>query len=257
MTTFDEDISFYSNEQIYGLDESIPEFKYYYENGELQSYLYKGIFYTGTWPEYWAKFQYEHRVGPAHCRRCVINGSKRGVMVGPCVKCAPHYDNYELGSGFDNFGKEPPINIDGKLVPSVFDLHMKYVNLLSIGRNVEPILLNKILESACNELQYKLFEKHENEVEAIQGLMRFIKSFKNMNDIFKKINSALLIPESKMYNQNWAGTDWEWLTGQMIYDESTKWTFTDEELASIRESQENIRTLVAGSNIKNVDNIEK
>ena len=245
-----DEVPFYINEQINGVDESIPEFKFYYKDGQLSCYLFKGIFYTGTWPEYWAKFQYNSGVlfgtGPAHCRRCIINGSKRGVMVGPCVKCAPQYD-YELGSGFERFGKEATLIIDGKLVPSVNDLHMKYVDLSTIGRPIEPILLDESLELACNELRDKLFKIHGSTVderEAIEGLMRFIKSFNNPREIREKIDSALLIPDSKMYNQNWAGTDWDWFTGQLNKDELYAYLFTEEECESIRISQERVRELV-------------
>jgi len=92
MSHFNDEASFYINEQIYGVDESIPEFKYYYKNGLLQCYEYKGIFYIGTWLEHWAKFQYEfgemNEAGPAHCRKCTLFGSKGGVMIGPCIDCA-------------------------------------------------------------------------------------------------------------------------------------------------------------------------
>jgi len=259
MSYFNEEAPFYINERMNGVDESIPEFKYYYKNGQIQSYLYKGIFYTGTWPEYWAKFMYEYgemnEAGPPHCRKCVMCGSKGGVMIGPCIDCACCYNDFELGPGFNNFRKEATIIIEGKPVPSVYELHMKYVDISTIGRPVE-LVLEESLELACNELKDKLFDKHGSsvdEIEAIESLIRFIKSFENPEEIRKKIDSALLIPDSKMYNQNWAGTDWEWFTGQLNRDESKSWTFTDEELTSVHEAQEIIRNLVASNNNKNVD----
>lgn len=238
MTHFDDNISFYMNEQMYGEDETEPEFKYFYVNGQLQCYLYKGIFYTGTWLEHWAKFQYNYGVlfstGPAHCRRCVINGSKNGVMIGPCLACAPRYNDYELGPGFNNFRKEAIIIIEGVLVPSVYDLHMKNVDLSTIGRPLETVLLDESLELLCSELQDKLFEKHDSSVdkhEAIKGLMRFIKSFNNIDEIRKKIDIAILIPDSEIYNKNWAKTDWDLLTFQVknnIYiDQDVEFFFED------------------------------
>uniref|UniRef100_A0A6C0EW03 Uncharacterized protein n=1 Tax=viral metagenome TaxID=1070528 RepID=A0A6C0EW03_9ZZZZ len=128
---------------------------------------------------------------------------------------------------------------------------MKYVNLSTIGQPVEPVL-DESLELACNELQCQLFEKHGSsvdEIEAIEGFMRFIKSFNNPQEIYKKIDSALLIPDSKMYNQNWAEKDWEWFTGQLNQrDEASAWTFTEEEREYIRQSQKRVRELVANSN---------
>ena len=244
MSHFAEHTSFYINEQILGVDESIPEFKYYYKNGLLQCYSYKGIAYIGTWPEYWVKFMYEYgemnETGPTHCRKCVMFGSKRGLMIGPCIDCAPHYNDYELGPGFNKFRQEASVIVDGKPVPIVYELHMKYVDPSTIGRSVEPEL-DESLVLECNELQYKLEEKHGSSVdeqEAIESLIRFIKSFENPEEIRKKIVGALLIPDSKMYNQNWAGKDWDWFTGEINqYDEISHFTFTDEERESIRVSK--------------------
>jgi len=234
-----------------GVDESIPEFKYYYKNGLIQSYLYKGIFYIGTWSEFWAKFQYEYGemldTGPAHCRMCCMAGSKGGVMIAPCINCAPRYNDYELGPGFNNFRKEASVVINGNPVRSVYDLHMKYVDISTIGRPVE-LVLEESLELECNVLKYKLFEIHGSsvdEIEAIESLIRFIKSFENPEEICKKIDGALLIPDSKMYNQNWAGKDWDWFTGEYKqYDEISHATFTEEERESIRVSKARILELV-------------
>ena len=82
---------------------------------------------------------------------------------------------------------------------------------------------------------------------AIEGLMRFIKSFTNPEEMRQKINTALLIPYSKMYNQNWAGTDWDWFTGQLKKNERDGWSFTDEERESIRISRETSRNMVEAS----------
>ena len=264
MSQFNYEASFYINEQMNGVDESIPEFKYYYKNGLLQCYLYKGIAYIGTWLEYWAKFQYEHGemfgTGPAHCHMCCMAGSKGGVMIAPCIDCAPRYNDYELGPGFNKFRKEASVVIDGKPVPSVYELHMKYVDPSTIGRPVEPEL-DESLVLECNELQYQLVEKHGSSVderEAIEGLMRFIKSFENPEEIRKKLVGALLIPDSKMYNQNWAGTDWDWFTGEINqYDEISHATFTEEERESIRVYKARVLEVVAeyklSSNVNNVD----
>ena len=251
MSQFNDEASFYINEQMNGVDESIPEFKYYYKNGQLQCYKYKGIFYIGTWLEYWAKFMYEYgemnETGPAHCRMCCMTGSKGGVMIAPCIDCAPRYNDYELGPGFNRCRQEASVVINGNPVPSVYELHMKYVDPSSIGRPIAPVL-DESLEMECNELQSKLFEKHGSSVdeqEAIESLMRFIKSFINPEEIRKKLAGALLIPDSKMYNQNWAGTDWDWFTGQINKDETIHFTFTEEERESIRVSKERLRELVA------------
>ena len=63
----------------------------------------------------------------------------------------------------------------------------------------------------------------------------------------KKINTALLIPFSKIYNQNWSATDWDWFTGQMNKDENSHWIFTDEERESIRISRETVRNMAEAS----------
>jgi len=248
MSRFNDEASFYINEQMNGVDESITDFKYYYKNGELQCYKYKGIAYIGTWLEYWAKFQYENGemfgTGPAHCRLCRLAGSKGGLMIAPCTDCAPRYNDYELGPGFNKFRQEATVIIDGKPVPSVYELHMKYVVPSNIGRPVEPEL-DESLVLECNEVQCKLVEKHGSSVderEAIESLMRFIKSFINPEEIRKKLVGALLIPDSKMYNQNWAGTDWDWFTGEYKqYDEISHATFTEEERESIRVMKLRIR----------------
>jgi hypothetical protein len=253
MSRFNDTVPFYINEQMNGVNESIPEFKFYYKNGLLQCYLYKGIFYIGTWSIYWAKFQYEYgemlETGPAHCRLCCLSGSKCGLMIAPCVDCAPHYNDYELGPGFNKFSKEDTtvIGRDGNPVPSVYELHMKYVDISTICRPVE-LVLEESLELECNVLKYKLFEIHGSsvdEIEAIESLIRFIKSFENPEEIRKKINGALLIPDSKMYNQNWAGTDWDWFTGEYKqYDEISHSNFTEEERESIRVSKARLLELV-------------
>ena len=251
MSRFYDEVPFYINEQMNGIDESIPEFKYYYKNGLIQSYEYKGIFYIGTWSIYWAKFQYEFgemlETGPAHCRMCCMTGSKGGVMIAPCIDCAPHYNDYELGPGFDRCRQEASVVINGNPVPSVYELHMKYVDISTICRPVE-LVLEESLELECNVLKYKLFEIHGSSVderEAIESLVRFIKSFENPEEIRKKINGALLIPDSKMYNQNWAGKDWDWFTGEYKqYDEISHSTFTEEERESIRVSKARILELV-------------
>ena len=265
MSRFNDEASFYINEQMNGVDESIPEFKYYYKNGLLQCYSHKGIAYIGTWPEYWAKFQYEYgaysgEFGPSHCRLCRLAGSKGGLMIAPCIYCASHFNDYELGPGFNKFHKEASVVIDGKPVPSVYELHMKYVDPSTIGRPVEPEL-DESLVLECNELQYQLVEKHGSSVderEAIESLMRFIKSFENPEEIRKKLVGALLIPDSKMYNQNWAGTDWDWFTGEINqYDEISHSTFTEEERESIRVYKARVLDVVAeyklSSNVNNVD----
>ena len=252
MSQFNTEASFYINEQMNGLDESIPEFKFYYKNGELQCYLYKGIAYIGTWPEYWAKFMYEYgemnETGPAHCRLCRLAGSKGGLMIAPCINCASCYNDFELGPGFNKFRKEATLIVNGKPVPSVYELHMKYVDPANIGRPVEPEL-DESLVLECDEVQYQLEEKHGSSVdeqEAIQSLMRFIKSFINPDEIRKKLVGALLIPDSKMYNQNWAGKDWDWFTGEINkHDEISHSTFTEEERESIRVYKARIQEAVA------------
>ena len=252
LSQFNAEVPFYINERMNGVDESITDFKYYYNNGELQCYLYKGIAYIGTWPEYWAKFQYEtgemFGTGPAHCRFCRLAGSKGGLMIAPCIDCAPRYNDYELGPGFNKFRQEATLIINGKPVPSVYELHMKYVDPATIGRPVEPVL-DETLEFECNELQCKLFDIHGSsvdEIEAIESLMRFAKSFINPEEIRKKLVGALLIPDSKMYNRNWAGTDWDWFTGEINqYDEISHSTFTEEERESIRVYKARIQEVVA------------
>ena len=248
-----------------GVNESIPDFKYYYKNGHLQCYMYKGIFYIGTWPEYWAKFQYERgelfETGPAHCRMCCMAGSKGGVMIAPCIDCAPRYNNYELGPGFNRCRQEASVVINGNPVSSVYELHLKYVDPSTIRRPVEPVL-DESLVLECNELQYQLVEKHGSSVderEAIEGLMRFIKSFENPEEIRKKLVGALLIPDSKMYNQNWAGTDWDWFTGEINqYDEISHSTFTEEERESIRVYKARVLEVVAESKLtSNINNVDK
>ena len=77
--------------------------------------------------------------------------------------------------------------------------------------------------------------------------MKFIRSFTNPEEMRKKINTALLIPYSKVYNRNWAETDWDWFTGQLNKNEGNEWVFTDEERESIRVSRETIRNMVAES----------
>ena len=111
------------------------------------------------------------------------------------------------------------------------------------------------MEVKMQELIEKLIEKHctredeaENEEDfaAIRSLIMYIRSIDNEEEVLEKINTAILIPYSKMYvRDDWADTDWDWLTGQTKYDEISRWVFTDEERESIRFSQETIRKLVA------------
>ena len=113
----------------------------------------------------------------------------------------------------------------------------------------------KPIEVKIQELIEKLIEKHctkedeaENEEDfaAIHSLIMYIRNIDNEEEINEKINTAILIPYSKMYvRDDWADTDWDWLTGQTKYDEISRWHFTDEERESIRVSQETIRNLVA------------
>jgi len=143
---------------------------------------------------------------------------------------------------------------------------MKYIDPSTIGRPVEPEL-DESLEFECNELQCKLFEIHGSSVdeqEAIESLMRFIKSFINPEEIRKKLVGALLIPDSKMYNQNWAGTDWDWFTGEYKqYDEISHSTFTEEERESIRVFNARIREQVEADHraiadaSKNIDDVDQ
>ena len=201
-----------------------------------------------------------NETGPAHCRMCCMTGSKGGVMIAPCIDCAPRYNDYELGPGFNRCRQEASVVINGNPVPSVYELHMKYVDISTICRPVE-LVLEESLELECNVLKYKLFEIHGSSVderEAIESLVRFIKSFENPEEIRKKINGALLIPDSKMYNQNWAGTDWDWFTGEINqYDEISHSTFTEEERESIRVYKARVLDVVAeyklSSNVNNVD----
>jgi hypothetical protein len=250
LVKYSENNSDYDNRQ----DNDDIEIEYFYKNGQLQFYLYKGIFYAAEYPEHWVKFQYDlgamFKVGPAHCHNCIQNGSIGGVIVGPCENCASLYNNYDLGPGFNSCGQERSDVIDenGHIVLSAFELHMKYVDRNSIGRNTvyESEQLDcELLETECNELYHQLIDEHGYEkVEryAIEGLMRFIRSFTNPEEMRQKINTALLIPYSKMYNQNWAGTDWDWFAGQLNKhdDDINRWTFTDEECESIRISQETV-----------------
>jgi hypothetical protein len=176
MSTFSVNNSYYYDN---GQDEDDAEIEYYYKNGELQCYSYKGVFYAAEYPEHLAKFQCD-------------------------------------------FGEESNMNSIGR--PDIDDSEQ---------------LDCELLESECNELYHQLIDEHGYEkVErcAIEGLMRFIRSFTNPEEMRKKINTALLIPYSKMYNQNWAWTDWDWFTGQLNKhdDEIHRWTFTDEECESIR-----------------------
>lgn len=111
------------------------------------------------------------------------------------------------------------------------------------------------LEVKMQELIDKLIEKHctgedaeanEEDFAAIHSLIMYIRSIDNEEEVLEKINTAILIPYSKMYvRDDWADTDWDWLTGQTKYDEISRWHFTDEERESIRVSQETIRNLVA------------
>lgn len=111
------------------------------------------------------------------------------------------------------------------------------------------------IEVKIQELIEKLIEKHctkedeaENEEDfaAIHSLIMYIRNIDNEEEVLEKINTAILIPYSKMYvRDDWADTDWDWLTGQTKYDEISRWHFTDEERESIRVSQETIRKLVA------------
>jgi hypothetical protein len=114
------------------------------------------------------------------------------------------------------------------------------------------------LEVKMQELIDKLIEKHctkedaaayDDDVNAIHSLIMYIRSIDNEEEILEKINTAILIPYSKMYvRDDWADTDWDWLTGQTKYDEISRWVFTDEERESIRKSHETIRKLVALDN---------
>ena len=111
------------------------------------------------------------------------------------------------------------------------------------------------IEVKMQELIEKLIEKHctkedeaenEDDFAAIHSLIMYIRNIDNEEEVLKKINTAILIPYSKMYvRDDWADTDWDWLTGQTKYDEISRWHFTDEERESIRVSQETIRKLVA------------
>jgi hypothetical protein len=277
MSTFSENNSDYDNRQ----DNDDIEIEYFYKNGQLQFYLYKGIFYAAEYPEHWAKFQYDlgamFKVGPAHCHNCIQNGSIGGVIVGPCENCASLYNNYDLGPGFNSCGQERSDVIDenGHIVLSAFELHMKHVDRNSIGRQTpsssskefsrSPTMLSsnisgslhtvyeseqlddELLESECNELYHQLIDEHgyeKAEREGIEGLMRFIRSFTNPEEMRQKINTALLIPYSKIYNQNWAGTYWDWFTGKVNKNNGYGWTFTDEECESIRISQETVRNML-------------
>ena len=113
----------------------------------------------------------------------------------------------------------------------------------------------KPIEVKIQELIEKLIEKHctggdaaehEDDFAAIHSLIMYIRSIDNEEEVLEKINTAILIPYSKMYvRDDWADTDWDWLTGQTKYDEISRWHFTDEERESIRVSQETIRNLVA------------
>ena len=127
-----------------GVDESIPEFKYYYKNGLLQCYSHKGIAYIGTWPEYWAKFQYEYgaysgEFGPSHCRLCRLAGSKGGLMIAPCIYCASHFKDYELGPGFNKFHKIWKTVLFYEKITFIQNFIIKYVKLV----NLIIILFNK------------------------------------------------------------------------------------------------------------------
>lgn len=107
------------------------------------------------------------------------------------------------------------------------------------------------IEIKMQELIDKLIEKHcintvayDDDVMAIYSLIMYIRSIDNEEEVLEKINTAILIPYSKMYvRDDWADTDWDWLTGQTKYDEISRWKFTDEERESIRISQETIRRL--------------
>ena len=87
---------------------------------------------------------------------------------------------------------------------------------------------------------------YDDDVMAIYSLIMYIRSIDNEEEVLEKINTAILIPYSKMYvRDDWADTDWDWLTGQTKYDEISRWKFTDEERESIRISQETIRNLIS------------
>jgi len=170
---------------LYCHDHFEVEIEYYYKNGELQCYSYKGVFYAAQFPEHLAKNECDFEENANSIERPDVDESEQ-------LDC-------------------------------------------------------ELLESECNELYHKLIDEHGYEkVErcAIEGLMRFIKSFTNPEEMRQKINTALLIPYSKMYNQNWAGTDWDWFTGEMKKNERDGWSFTDEERESIRISRETIRNMV-------------
>jgi len=106
-------------------------------------------------------------------------------------------------------------------------------------------LIDKLIEKHCAGDA----EAHEEDFAAIHSLIMYIRSIDNEEEVLEKINTAILIPYSKMYvRDDWADTDWDWLTGQTKYDEISRWVFTDEERESIRTSQETIRKLVALDN---------
>ena len=136
---------------------------------------------------------------------------------------------------------------DGQIILSAFEMHLKDVDLNNIGHHYtvdEPVQLDELLELECTELRSQLYENHGDsnvDREGIEGLMQFIKSFTNPEEMRKKINTALLIQYSQIYNRNWAETEWDWFTGQLRKHEGNEWTFTDEECESIRISQETIR----------------
>ena len=122
------------------------------------------------------------------------------------------------------------------------------------------------LELKLQELIDKLIEKHctgygtednavayDDDVMAIYSLIMYIRNIDNEEEILEKINTAILIPYSKMYvRDDWADTDWDWLIGQTKYDEISRWHFTDKERESIRTSQETIRNSVALERLNSV-----
>jgi hypothetical protein len=200
---------------LYCHDHFEVEIEYYYKNGELQCYSYKGVFYDAQFPEHLAKNE-----------------------------CDLGEDSYV------NSIERPDVDESEQLDWSEPET-VRSTALQDVGERLNSVDVVEggceLLESECNELYHKLIDEHGYEkVErcAIEGLMRFIKSFTNPEEMRQKINTALLIPDSKMYNQNWAGTDWDWFTGEMKKNERDGWSFTDEERESIRISRETIRNMV-------------
>jgi len=159
-------------------------------------------------------------------------------MIAPCADCAPQYD-YELGPGFDSSGKECDNVTDTNdcIVPSVFELHMKYINPGYTGyMDTVPFIFNE-LDKHFETLEDILISKHGSDVEereAIDGLFRYIKSIQNEEEVISKMHSCTLIPEHKMMNIDWSSMDWDWVTNQLnngIYDDRT---FNEQDIESIR-----------------------